>query len=316
MEENELISVIIPVYKVEKYLRKCLDSIINQTYKNLEIILVDDGSPDACPQICDEYEKNDDRIKVIHKENGGLSSARNAGLDKCTGEYIAFIDSDDYVDKTYIEKLYKAAKDNNAQIAICSFFYTDETGKIWKGDKLDNKVVSGDEKMDLVYFYLKNYIVVAWGKIYHKSIWKNLRFPVGRIAEDLFVCDVTFINANAVCFIDEYLYFYLQRSDSIMGKIINKGSKQALDVIEAYKERLNRLDSDSKYINCATIQLLDSYIIAYRRVKHNKTLKTEVRTDFIKQYKLYKNCKLNIKRHIKYFLFKYFPFILTLKKTK
>ena len=102
-----LISVIIPVYKVEKYLNKCVDSVLNQTYKNLEIILVDDGSPDKCPEICDEYAKKDDRIKIIHKQNGGLSDARNVGIEKSTGEYITFIDSDDYVDSNYIEQLYK-----------------------------------------------------------------------------------------------------------------------------------------------------------------------------------------------------------------
>ena len=117
---DSLVSVIVPVYKVEKYLSKCLDSIVNQTYKNLEIILVDDGSPDNSGKICDEYAQKDSRIKVIHKENGGLSSARNAGLDIATGEYIAFADSDDSVHLDFVEKLYRAIKEENADIACCS----------------------------------------------------------------------------------------------------------------------------------------------------------------------------------------------------
>ncbi len=310
MEENELISVIIPIYKVEKYLRKCLDSVINQTYKNLEIILVDDGSPDACPQICDEYAKNDDRIKVIHKENGGQSTARNAALDICTGEYIAFIDSDDYVDKMYIEKLYKAAKDKNAQIAICSFFYTDETGKIWKGDKLENKVVSGDEKM-FCFFRSNECIDAACFKIYHNSIWKDLRYPIGKVAEDASISDITFMKANAVCFIDEYLYYYFQRGDSAMGKFKNNGTKIALDSIEAFKGRLSRVDVNSKFYIPALFQFFDTYLYIYSKVKKGKKLKKTIRKDFKIQFKKYKH-ELNFKRRVKFFLFAYFPFTLKL----
>ena len=121
-----LISVIVPIYKVEKYLETCVMSLIHQTYENLEIILVDDGSPDKCPEICDAYEKTDDRIRVIHKKNGGLSDARNAALEKTTGKYITFVDSDDYVDAEYIEKLYNALIQYNASAAICGIRITDE----------------------------------------------------------------------------------------------------------------------------------------------------------------------------------------------
>lgn len=120
---NELISVIVPVYNVEKYSERCIESIINQTYKNLEIILVDDGSPDTCPMICDEYAKKDDRIVVIHKENGGLSDARNAGIEIAKGEYFAFIDSDDYISEEFLSKLYMSLKSNSAFMSICNFDY-------------------------------------------------------------------------------------------------------------------------------------------------------------------------------------------------
>ena len=151
---NELISIIIPIYNVEKYLHCCINSVIRQTYKNLEIILIDDGSPDNCGKICDEYAKKDNRIKVIHKENGGLSSARNAGLDIAKGEYISFVDSDDYVAENFIEKLYKLCKENDADIAECDFYrikaneksmlYVSTTAVMNKELNCDDKLLVGN----------------------------------------------------------------------------------------------------------------------------------------------------------------------------
>ena len=125
-----LISVIVPIYKVEKYLTICVDSLLRQSYGNLEIILVDDGSPDECPAICDQYQNKDNRIKVIHKKNGGLSDARNAGLDIAQGEYVAFVDSDDFIDEDYICKLYDALQQNRASIAVCGIQIIDESNKV------------------------------------------------------------------------------------------------------------------------------------------------------------------------------------------
>ncbi|MBR1540013.1 MAG: glycosyltransferase [Clostridia bacterium] len=133
--EEELISIIVPVYKVEKYLDKCINSIVSQTYKNLEVILVDDGSPDSCGKMCDEWTQKDTRIKVIHKENGGLSDARNFGLDCAKGKYIQFVDSDDYIEKDMIEFLYKNLKENNADISICSNYMVDEENVINVGTR-------------------------------------------------------------------------------------------------------------------------------------------------------------------------------------
>ena len=133
MKKNNLISIIVPIYNVEKYLKKCIDSIINQTYKNLEIILVDDGSPDNCGKICDEYAKKDNRIKVIHKENGGVSSARNVGVENATGEYIGFVDSDDYIEKDMYEVLINNLKKENADISIISNY------EVYKNKIIENK---------------------------------------------------------------------------------------------------------------------------------------------------------------------------------
>lgn len=176
---NELISVIIPVYKVEKYLDECIQSVINQTYKNLEIILVDDGSPDNCGKICDEYAKKDNRIKVIHKENGGLSSARNAGLDIARGEYISFIDSDDYVSKDFIKNM--SIQMANADLIICGMknvYKEDE-----KCDEKENVVIKNETltfiEANQKLIKPKNEIyVTACNKLYRRELFDNLRFEI------------------------------------------------------------------------------------------------------------------------------------------
>ena len=143
---KSLISVIVPIFKVESYLGKCIDSILSQTYKNIEIILVDDGSPDSCPQICDLYSEKDNRIKVIHKNNGGLSDARNAGLIVSKGEYVCFVDGDDFVETEYVERLYTAIKKCNADLAICGFKYVDEKyNGLWRGESpINNEILDRD----------------------------------------------------------------------------------------------------------------------------------------------------------------------------
>ena len=179
-----LISVIVPIYNVEKYLRECIDSIINQTYRNLEIILVDDGSPDSCGKICDEYAKKDVRIKVIHKENGGLSDARNAGMYVADGKYLIFVDSDDYMVMEGIEYLYKLISSNDADIAI---------GGVERFNDLDKATVSSSytgaikEKTMNKTEAMKDVFLdgcAAWARIYKKSIHNGICFPKGEINED------------------------------------------------------------------------------------------------------------------------------------
>ena len=167
---SDLISVVIPVYKVEKFIRNCVDSVIAQTYKDLEIILVDDVSPDGCPAICDEYAAADKRIKTVHKENGGLSSARNAGLDVATGEYVFFVDSDDYISENAIERLYEALIKEKADIAICDWVAVDENGNkvVKKISPLKNECLNRDglfKKITEPNYY---YYVVSWNKLYKR----------------------------------------------------------------------------------------------------------------------------------------------------
>ena len=178
-----LISVIVPIYKVEKYLHKCIDSILAQTYTNLEIILVDDGSPDNCGKICDEYAAKDSRIKVIHQPNGGLSAARNAGLDIATGDYIGFVDSDDYIAPDMYEKLYNALVKNDADMAICDY---QRFGNELPYDEmsLTTEVITGLQAMEKQNTVINCSFVVAWSKLYKSFIFSNVRFPVGKINED------------------------------------------------------------------------------------------------------------------------------------
>lgn len=212
-----LVSIIVPIYKVEPYLRRCLDSIVNQTYTNLEIILVDDGSPDGCPQICDEYAAKDKRIIVIHKENGGLSDARNAGLDICKGEYISFIDSDDWVANIYIEIMLKAIIDNMATISITNFSRTSQSFNIlFSGYDISHiEILNHIEATKKLWSEHISTFTTVWGALYKSTLFKHIRFPKGRIHEDLYVSFQLLYTSNKTVFIDIPLYFYFYRDNSI-----------------------------------------------------------------------------------------------------
>lgn len=217
MIPNPLISVIVPVYKVERYLRQCVDSILAQTYSNLEIWLIDDGSPDNCPKICDEYAKLDKRIKVIHKDNGGLADARNAALDKLTGDYVVCVDSDDYISNTHIEGLYNLLKQNDADVAIntyCTF-----SGHVLpKPRKPKDKVYVYDNLHAIeTMFYQKQFDTSAWGKLYKKDLFDNIRYPKGIVFEDLPTTYRLFLKAKKIVFQNIQSYYYLIRSNSIEG---------------------------------------------------------------------------------------------------
>lgn len=174
--EKDLISVIVPVYNMEEYIKQCLDSILNQTYTNLEIIVVDDGSNDGSEKICDDYKNKDSRITVIHQKNSGVSVARNVGLDFCKGKFISFVDPDDYVEPQYIEYLYNSLIENCVDISLCDYNYVDKNSKITGNEKWDNiDIIHGKE---LLKENRKLINSVVWNKLYSRDIWKNLRFPV------------------------------------------------------------------------------------------------------------------------------------------
>lgn len=208
------ISIIIPVYKVEEFLDDCVQSVIGQTHKNTEIILVDDGSPDNCPAMCDAWAEKDNRIRVIHKSNGGLSDARNAGLDIATGDYISFVDSDDWILPKMYEKMLLVMQLEHADICACNIrsCYPDHEEE-W-GCK-EYAVGNSEQILDMLYSDTK-YPVSAWNKLYKRECWKELRFPVGKICEDAFTTYQLVHNAEHIAQIPEAFYCYRIRPQSIM----------------------------------------------------------------------------------------------------
>lgn len=225
------ISVIVPVYKVEAYLERCVNSLLNQTYRNLEIILVDDGSPDRCGEICDRLSKKDERIRVIHKKNGGLSDARNAGIACATGEFLAFIDSDDWYDRTMLETLHSLCEQYQADISECSY------RSIWKDSIQEETSCSGAVfeftpaqaiESNLDWKYCKP---VAWNKLYRKKIVKDIRFPVGKLHEDEFTTHLFYLASSKIVYADIALVNYERRN---VGSITASFKPKNLDAVEAF----------------------------------------------------------------------------------
>ena len=210
---HDLISVIIPIYKVEEYLDACVTSVLAQTHKNLEIILVDDGSPDHCPRMCDDWAEKDNRIRVIHKPNGGLSDARNAGIDIATGDYIAFVDSDDYIKPDMMEKLYAAIRKENADIAACGFLNCEGGNQTAWGCR---DFAGIPEEIFALLYQDTAYPVAACNKLYRRECWQKLRFPVGKTCEDAFTTYRLIHNARRIVMIPQALYCYRIRPGSIM----------------------------------------------------------------------------------------------------
>lgn len=300
--ENEKISVIVPVYKVEKYLDRCVESIVNQTYKNLEIILVDDGSPDNCPKMCDEWAKKDSRIKVVHKQNGGLSDARNSGIDTASGEYLCFIDSDDYIDINFVEVLFKNLADTESDMSICAFRKVYED-KINNGGK-QTDIINVYQNEEIINFFLcKDLLekITACTKLYKKEIFDNLRFDVGRIYEDEFIAHKIYSKCKKIVTTTAKLYNYLMREGSITNK--PRYDERSLDGIYAIENRYNYF-KNTKFENIALNQLLKNISYAYSIAKYSgkdKLILTKIRKMFNNYYKQNKN------KTLKQYLFKYCP---------
>lgn len=275
---NALVSVVIPVYKVEEYLNECLISVVNQTYTKLEIILVEDGSPDNCPAMCDDWAKRDSRIRVIHKSNGGLSDARNAGIDVATGDYIAFVDSDDYIKPDMIEKLYTALIRENADIAACGILTCEgERQTAW-----GCRDVVGTPKQ--IYALLYNdtaYPVAAWNKLYKRSCWQTLRFPIGKTCEDAFTTYLLIHNARRIIMIPEALYCYRIRPDSIM---TSSFSPRKMDEEEAWRSNYQFM---AQHYPLFKKKAFDFYLQRVNGLV--RLMNKEDRTAFAEQYQMLRN---------------------------
>lgn len=266
--DKEKISVIVPVYKVEKYLRKCIESIINQTYRNIEIILIDDGSPDSCGQICDEYASKDNRIRVIHQPNQGLSSARNEGLRHVSGSYITFVDSDDYIRKDFLYKLYQNIKKSDVDISICAEEYVRENrygGVEYIGRPYSSYngtlIVNSSDGLSLMLrqvFFDSS----AWGKLYKSYLFEDVLFPVGYTYEDQGTIYKPFLKSKKIAYTSEKMYYYLQRKDSILHSVLD--AKHFWDGIKMVEQQYYDVVSYLPELhNSAKSRLLSMYFHAY-----------------------------------------------------
>ncbi len=239
---ESLISVIVPVYDVESYLDKCVQSILSQTWENFELILIDDGSPDRCGEMCDDYAKLDSRVVVIHQENAGLSAARNAGLDIMRGHFVTFIDSDDWVDSRYLEVLIQACIEEDSDLSMCEHL------RVMQGESAE-PFVPGETEVVTGYTSVVRLVSridggmpeFSWGKVYRRELFSEIRFPAGRLHEDLWTTYRILLSANHMAVSNAILYYYLQRPDSIMGTGFSLASR--FDLMEGTLERRNALES-------------------------------------------------------------------------
>lgn len=318
---KKLISVIVPVYNVEYYLDKCISSICKQTYTNLEIILVDDGSTDSSSVLCDKWEHKDNRIKVIHKENGGLSSARNAGIEIAKGEYVGFVDSDDFVDSNMYKCLLNNAIDNNADISICSYTFVNDDGSVISKEYSKSPIVSGNYSnlQALSMLSKKNwqFYVTAVNKLYKRELFESIRFPEGRLNEDQFVVHQLFYKSSLITMTSDSLYYYVQRHNSIMR---SKITFNRLDDVYALRERLdfywNNNLSDYYYDTaCLTVQqyMLIRFFILPQNQCEKEALKEM--DGYVSSLIKNNHIKINIKQRVK-MLFPSFMTRVILFKTR
>ena len=231
------ISIIVPVYKVEKYLNECIDSILAQTFTDFELILVDDGSPDNCPALCDAAAEKDSRVRVIHKINGGVSTARNAGLAAAQGNWIGFVDPDDFVDKTYYEKMLRAAKQTGAELAVCNEVFMEEDGSLcdYQEQPLRTEVLSREEAIHRIRL---TPLIQATTRLHRRDVLEGIVFPVGKNYEDAFTTPTIYEHVTKVACVGEKLYHYRLNPKGIMrGKI---GLKN-----------LNEIDANYGLLQCA-----------------------------------------------------------------
>lgn len=234
----ELISVVVPIYKSELYLDRCIISIVEQTYRNLEIILVDDGSPDSCPQICDKWEKKDSRIKVIHQKNSGVSMARNAGISNANGKYLMMVDSDDYIYYGMVEALYKEMKSHDADLSICDFIEgSASTFEFIYDLSASVEVIKAENALKRIYIDSKKALqyVVPWGKLYKKELFEGIQYPEGKIFEDIYVTHQILYRCDKIAVLPQKLVYYFQYPESIMNKKFHVGK---LDYLGALKQRI------------------------------------------------------------------------------
>ena len=304
------VSVIVPVYNVEKYFKECIDSIIQQTYANLEILIIDDGSQDNCGEIADEYAKADDRIKVFHKENGGLALARNFGLKHATGDYYCFIDSDDYYEPTFVETMTCALNEHNADMVFCNYYscYTDSQVPSKKLQEIPNgKTFSSDEFMYRLYA-VSGMFCFVWNKLYKKEIFSDLEFQ-DMLCEDSQIMLYAVDRCEKIVYISDILYHYRRRKRSILN---NNTEAILLAELKWVKDHMNTLSMTPRYLLFNQAQklfirkILEKYHFCSRKTRKEliRPLLNEAKREFIR------NSEIDIKIRFKYYVLSVFPYIV------
>ena len=308
---KDLISIIVPIYNVEQYLNRCIESLVNQTYTNLEILLIDDGSTDNSGTLAEKWISNDQRIKVYHKKNGGLSDARNYGIKYAKGKYLSFVDSDDYVDMRFIEILYKTCIETNTKIATIGIQMFSDDVPVEKCVRLADSIDIYIKEQAIKYLYAENkYGNYAWNKLYLKELFNNIKYPYGRKMEDLGTTYLLFDKCDYISYNSSKLYFYYQRSDSILHSL---DSKFWVDKFTLITERYNYIKKKYPNIEENYIDYMNGVLDAYpyisedeRKISRNEAIKI-----WSKVKRFY-----GIKMKIKYYLFKFIPklYVRVLKK--
>nr|WP_022768216.1 glycosyltransferase family 2 protein [Butyrivibrio sp. NC2007] len=309
---RELVSVIVPIYNVKEYLERCVNSILNQSYENLDIILVDDGSNDGSEEICDFFARKDKRVNVIHQENRGVAAARNTGLNNCKGELICFVDSDDYVHQDYILYLYSKMEDNNCDICMCYHVVTEDWD--YKGSvnwDAPIHVYTREEIFDRFYTDMHGSIIMLWNKIIRKDCIGNIRFDEGFIHEDEGTTFKILYNARKIAFSNEALYYYFSRDESITGIPYDK---KRLDILKAYENRLSFYkDNSEKILYDRECQYYLSEILAnYYKVSKllkDKSILNELRNKYRKVYNMADRTSWSKGRRILYFVCNWIPLL-------
>jgi len=315
--KKDIISIVVPIYNVEKYLDKCIDSITNQTYKNLEILLIDDGSTDDCPKICDKWAKKDSRIKVYHKKNGGLSDARNYGIERAKGKYIGFIDSDDWVELDMYENLYREIVNNEVDIVICGRFIEYENSYTIE-QKANEKVIMDKKEALIKLNSFAGFDMAAWDKLYKKSLFNDIEFPFGKKCEDAYIAYKLFEKCKKIEYYPQCYYHYLQRKYSI-----SKSNTLNMDFIYAAKEQLEFFKNKySDILDVAETNYAFSVKIIYEIAIERKIEITKELKDYKKEIKKYRkavreNKYIGKRKKLVFILFNDFYIVyLILKKIK
>lgn len=298
-----LVSVIVPVYNVERYLNRCVESILLQTYSNIEVILVDDGSTDKSGVMCDSFAASDARIRVIHKKNGGLSSARNEGLKRATGDFIAFVDSDDYISSTMIEHLMRDMDDYNADISSIGYCMFDDSSKAIVNESDTTEVFDKLSAIKLL-FSKDKFCNFAWNKLYKKELFDNISFPDGRKMEDLGTTYLLFDKCSVITYNASSEYFYYQREDSILHKVDSTFYRDEMFLtLERYQFIKDKYGNMPENVNF----FLTNVFRCYDNIKDDRSFSDTIMNEV---NEIYINIRglLPLKRRVKLFFFIYLPF--------